>query len=659
MILNIMGIGEKTAIYPLQVLVNYWETKPARLGAELNRLMRQGIRHVASFVPWQSAESDITHKLYKFLQAISDRKMTVTLIVSPEVGVYFQNSGLPKDLVTKPDMLARCRREKPILQAMAPNFYALPSLHNSDVVKRYHQFLTRMDGVIGEALKATPDLANRVQIVMSGGFWKYYRPASESALSTFGGVTGDHSNAAEVALRHFVDQAYAGREFKGQPKWKSREMEAINRQCFAQNAEDLFRVRSAAFFKRKCSRLPFLHGEVFTPEADPAYLYSQSMQMATQGLADFSTLDRLVEDSAYRKTFAFDQSTTPLIHWTGFGSFSELSDSEKQFLLLKSTFLVGARGGSVILDEREWLRLSPNFRSRVELFSQSIFEGALSLDTRALTITSHVWSEPKEMVFWPEMKREIGNHAQIAASLDGLDEMENASLILIEPNYVLSQDRLRRVRALVEKGKIIVLSMKNPMTDVVRDELTKFMSVAPTLNLSIGTRYSIHSAGDGKLIVYEPCDDARNWKKFIVSMIQLANAAPDATVSDSRVQVVQLNRGPGMAGIFLFNGMRSNVASEIRFQHEVTLSDLATILTTRTDSVGGIEGNAAADSAQFELDVPPCGVLPIAVSGLGEEGQEKIAARRMEEISRKSADSAAFNELPGMDSKQDFGSLMQ
>lgn len=653
-----MGSGEKTAIYPLQVLVNYWETKPARLGTELNRLMRQGIRHVASFVPWQSAESDITHKLYKFLQAISDRKMTVTLIVSPEVGVYFQNSGLPKDLVSKPEMLAKCRREKPIVQAMAPNFYSLPSLHNSEVVKRYHQFLTRMDGVIGEALKSTPDLADRVQIVMSGGFWKYYRPASESSLKTFGGVTGDHSTSAEVALRHFVDQAYSGREFKGQPKWKSREMEAINRQCFAQNAEDLFRVRSAAFFKRKCSRLPFLHAEMFTPEADPAYVYSAALQMATQGISDFATLDRLIEDSAYRRTFAFDQPTTPLLHWTGFGGFSELSDSEKQFLILKSTFLIGARGGSVLLDEREWLKLSPNFRARVELFSQSIFERALELETRVLTVTSHAWSEPQEMVFWDEIKKEVKNHAQIVATLDGLEGEEKASLILIEPNYVLSQDRLKRIFSLLSHGKNVVLSMKNPMTDLVRDELIKFTRTVPTLELNIGTRYSVHAQGKGRLIVYEPTADQANWKKFIRSMVQLGHAAPDATISDPRIQLIQLNRGPGMAGIFLFNGMRSTVGSEIRFQHEVSLSDLATILTTRADSVGGLNDQSAADSNHFELEVPPCGVLPIAVSGLGEEGQEKVIAKRMESISKQSAESAAMSELPGVELKDDFPSLM-
>ncbi|MCM2323229.1 MAG: hypothetical protein NDJ90_08195, partial [Oligoflexia bacterium] len=59
--------GSEINPFPIQLLVNYWEIRPALMGARLDGLLRRGITHLATFVPWQAVESDISHSLTRFL----------------------------------------------------------------------------------------------------------------------------------------------------------------------------------------------------------------------------------------------------------------------------------------------------------------------------------------------------------------------------------------------------------------------------------------------------------------------------------------------------------------------------------------------------------------------------------------------------------------
>src|SRR4051794_4915925 len=93
--------------HPIQILVNYWEIRPSLMGARLDELLHSGVSHIATFVPWQAVESDISHTLSRFLQALAERRMTVSLILSPELGVHHVNSGLPKDIFSKAENMAR------------------------------------------------------------------------------------------------------------------------------------------------------------------------------------------------------------------------------------------------------------------------------------------------------------------------------------------------------------------------------------------------------------------------------------------------------------------------------------------------------------------------------------------------------------------------
>lgn len=679
-----MGGPGKTAIYPLQILVNYWELKPARLTAKLNELLRLGVTHVASFVPWQSSENDISHSLAKFLQALADRRMSATLIVTPEVGSHTLYAGLPKDLAKNPEMTARNRDEQPAIVALPPRIFALPSLHSKDLITRYHAFLTKLDGVIGEMGRTKPELLSSLQLVFTGGFWKYYRPASGSQLSPFRGQNGDRSNAAELAFRSDLENYANLREFMPVPgrglglSPKAKENEGIFRAQFQTHAEEVFRIRQAQFVRKRSLGVDVVQAELFTPEADPSLTYSNAFQMTTRGLTDFPALDRMIAEAATRQSMVGEARAAPIVHWTGFGPFIRLTDSEKQFLILKSLLLLGSRGGGVILDEAEWFSLSSAFRKRAELFAETLLARELELETKAFCLTGHLWSDGRtegknkdtHSLFWPELRLSLDTQARLISSPEALAWEQEAKILFIEPNMILSMERWRKIAAWAEAGRTVVFSKQQPMSEAVRVEYESAMRGQTRIDMNLGTRYFIYPLSEGKLVIYEPTMHPSDWKRFVASMLSLSHATPEMGVNDPRIDLVCLRRGlengSGRAGLFVFNGSRSSVRTEIRFENDVWVDDLSAVLSRDQKRNAKMGSRVAEDFSdkdveanRFELEAPPCGVLPLSVAGLGEAGREKRIAGTLTGLTSKHAEEAAASELSGLQMGDEFSNLFK
>ncbi len=396
--------------HPIQLLVNYWEIQPSMMGARLDELLRNGVTNLTSFVPWQAVESDISHTLTRFLQALAERKMTVSLILTPEVGVHYLNSGLPKDLFSKAENTAKNVQSQPVVIGLPPNAFALPSLMAPEYTKRYHNFLSRMDNLLADLCRSHPQLVDAITITMSGSFWKYYRSSASASLQTFGGLSGDFSGSSSVAYRqrleqHFSQQEFADPDLSASNRWKTRALEPVNRRWFFQQCEDVFRARSLRFVRRKALALKAQQIELFTPEADPAFAYSNLLQLISGGHADFAKLSVLLEDCASRASAAGDGAAAPFVHWTALGGFQTLSDSEKQFLILKGLLLLGGRGGGLMIDESEWFALSSAFRARAESLARLLSQGELRLKNRALYLGAHLWSSAGPL--WTELRSKL------------------------------------------------------------------------------------------------------------------------------------------------------------------------------------------------------------------------------------------------------------
>jgi hypothetical protein len=648
-------VGSEGNPHPIQVVVNYWERRPRMMRARLDELMHHGITHIVSFVPWQAVESDISHTLARFLQAVSDRRMTVSLVVTPEVGVHYPNSGFPKDVIAKKENTAQHAHGGPVVVNMAPNAFALPSLLAPELNKRYYSFLTRIDNFLSDIGRSQPELLKGVKVVVTGSIWKYYRSPKASVLGPFSGIAGEYSNASNLGFRQRLETFFSNKEFADPTlaaanRWKTRNFEETNRRWFFQQSEDAFRARTLQTVRRKSSYIPAVEMELYTPEADPALFYSSFMQMLSGGNADFEALSNLVDEYGSRSSLGTKAKAAPAIHWSSLGGFNKLSDSEKQFLILKSLLIMGGQGGSILVDASDWFALSQNFRSRTETLARSIAGGDLRIRTRAVYLSSHLWSGATPL--WDDLRDKMGLSARLVASVDLVLREKNAEMLVVDPHFIFTRDQVLKLISWARGGRTLVIPRSALYTEAARAELESILANTQRIEMTTGVPYRLHGVGDGKVFI---CDYSENnqsgdvartaWQIFMSNVLSVANLQGYCKVSDARLSSIALERRGGGLGMFVLNGSRAQVSGDIIFDAPVSVCDLSVALSARSQEAAGTES-----SLRFSLEVPACGIFPLAVDGQQfVDLEERFLAADMEEVTIKSVLRSGDNELPGLE----------
>lgn len=640
-------------------MVNYWDFRPTVLVERLDSLIRQGVHEIVSFVPWQVVESDISHALSKFLHAAAERQMRVNLIVSPEVGVATLHSGIPRDVLSKPESLAVNSNGGPVLALAAPNVHAVPSLHSPELQKRFQNYLARIDHILADLQKrGEPGVLDRVELSLTGSFWKYYRSPQASALGAFEGPAGDHSGAVSLQLRSRIESRFAMPEFceptpASANRWKVKSLEGVNRRWFMQDAEDQFRARNSQYFGRRTLSLPLSQMELFTPEVDPAMLYSQAMSLSAGARADVSRLSSLVDEAAVRRSEVEEVAAVSWVHWTSCGAFGSLLDSEKQFLILKSILLLVSQGGGVLVDAAEWLSLSEGFRRRAESLARSLQSGDYRLRQRVFYLNSHLWSPGGSL--WSELKDRLGSLCRMIASDDLLkgNDGADADLLVVDPTNILTRSRMAQLVSWTRTGRVTAIPRSLLYTEAARAELARVCQTSGRMDLHVGVPFELYPMGEGKLVIYdahalEKAESTEGARQFVQSLLGLAAIKNPCTTSDARLQVVGLERRGGGRGIFVLNPSARPVEGDLLFPNEVCVGDLGAQLSCGGLGEGEDSAAGSVASQRFKLECPPCGVLPMEVMDAQweDELERRQAARVMEETLR-SALSAAESELAG------------
>ncbi|HTL12941.1 MAG TPA: hypothetical protein VL588_10660 [Bdellovibrionota bacterium] len=600
---------------PIRILINYWDCSPEELRERLDAIQREGFSHVSSFVPWQAFEADISHKLHKFLQTVAERRLGLTLILSPEVGIHALHSGVPRDLASAEDGHARRVGSGACVVPLAPRWHALPSLHSLDFMKRYWAFLARFLGFLSDLDRSQSAVLKRLSVGLTGSFWKYYRSPLGPGFD-FGGISaGDEGKAGTAAFLKYLSEYYAQREFAdpdaaAAQRWKTQAYEDLNRRIFAQNAEDQFRRQSEQILLRRYLPVPLEHIELYTPEADPGYLYSAVLQVAADGKADFSRLSRILDSSATRETAVDRRVCRPCVHWTAFAGFQTLSDSERQFLLLKSLLLMASRGGAVFLEDREWRRLSRSFRKRADLLSRHLAEGRLRLSMPVLQLVPHVWS-PAEGP-WTELGRILGGEARAAATLDVLKAHPETRLVVVDPKFVLRVDQVRELLDWAESGGAVAIPHGALQTGSARTELSARLGFRRDSDVGASRH---HAMGRGQVIFYE-ADESGSWHGLAVDLLERTGIKATCRLSDGRLQGIALEAGTDArsAGVFVLNGTPRTVSGDVLFGTAARVSDLAMSLSeSQPVPVAGTPAAPSTLARRVSLEVPSCGVIPLRV----------------------------------------------
>lgn len=652
-------VGGDVNPYPIILLVNYWEIRPSLMGTRLDDLLKKGISQIATFVPWQAVESDISHSLIRFLQAVSERRMSLHLILSPEVGVHYPNSGLPKDVVSKKENTAQHCQSGPVPVNLPPNSFNLPSFFAPEFHKRYSNFLGRMDGFFYDLSKNQPSLLKGVSVVLTGSFWKYYRSPLASSQSSFGGSAGDSSTNAAVAYRQKLELFYSQKEFMDPTpasanRWKTRLMEEMNLRWFHQQSEDVFRNRSMQLVQKKQSDLKIFEFELFTPEADPSLAYSNFLQMVSGTHADFSKLSSLIDESATRGSSVQNSRGFSYIHWTTMGGFRMLAEPEKQFLILKSLLLLGGQGGGVIIDEAEWFNFSPQFRTRAEALARSLNQKEFEMRNRALYLVPHIWSSYGTS--WDVLSHRLGGGVKMVSSLDALVQEKYSQLVFVDPSVIFTQETIQKLMAWAKGGRVVVLPKSLLYTEAAKIELEQGLAETKRIEVDLGLTYSLHALGEGKLVVYEASaqlslkdEPVSSWQSFLNAVLSISEIESFCRLSDSRVSYIPLEKKKEGYALFVMNSTRKAVTADIIFNSDVQIHDLGEILSEKSLEKSEAE-NKPTPANRFTLEVPPFGVLPLSIEGLNwVELRERQLAALEAEKTRENAQKAAESELPGLD----------
>lgn len=643
---------------PIEVIVEGWGFQPTpskTVARQLDRLVRSGVRRIVSIVPWQGIESDVSHRLSRFLQAAHSRKLAVSLVVSPEVGLNFPLSGVPAELAAKPENQARHAGGRLAIVGLAPKSFPLPSLGSAEFARRYASFIARLDSVLKDLARAQPELVDSLRLITSGSFWKYYRDPRSACQSPYAGLGGDFSETGLHAYSRKLDDFYGALEFAGEAasaaaRWKSQALEELNRRWYFQASEDSYRHATATLLKKRfaASGIPIDDREVLAPEADPALAYPQFLERAIGARADARPYSRLIEEFAWRQAHSDFGQVPPVVHWSGLGGFTALSAAEQSFLLLKSLLLAGARGGSTWIPAETWLARGVAFRERLTGLAAAFASGELGVAPRAVTWVPHLWSRTGRL--WAEVSQLASEAGVVAAApLEKVLSDPGLGLVLVDPARIVRKLEMRALMEAAFQGRIVVLP-RSPLwsTEAKREleaglargeleqlaELAPFHASTPTLSMRLGK---------GWLIVHElpkeaAAESRSEWRNLAEGLLRFAGLGPVAQVSNPRIKLIPMRRRGGGLAVFLLNESAQPAQTELSFTEEVSIGDLGASLLRPVDT--------EERARQFSLQVPAWGVLPLAVeapsSSAGawwqssaQDREEAVIASRMPTLSEE------------------------
>ena len=257
-------------------------------------------------------------------------------------------------------------------------------------------------------------------------------------------------------------------------------------------------------------------------------------------------------------------------------------------------------------------------------------------------LVANLWSDMGEM--GDELFDMLGSRMQIAHSIDRVFVDENAQILFVDSTMVYTEEFFKKLKVWVDAGRIAVLPKTLLFSEAARDWVDVISTQSKPIDMNFGLPYQIFQVGAGKMVFFEvpksmgAGDGAspQSLRTFIESMLGLAQVRKNYGNSDVRLSTIELKRKSGGSGLFILNSSAQKVSGEIFFEGEVAISDLTS------------PASAAVPASRFEIDVPACGVIPLAVHGLGEDAIERKIAADHSQVLKENAEQAAFNELPGL-----------
>lgn len=465
-----MGKGEGIPS-SVEVLVNYWEYSTPRLLELVERLRARGIRRLTAFVPWSQFETDITHSLHRFLQAALDHELVVSLMITPELGVSFPHSAIPKELSAEPGCWARNQEGASRMWFGPPTVVAIPSLVNPLVLDRFLSVANKIFALLAALCRQRPEASRLIRCRISSSFLKEIRDIDTRVSSWFSDSNFDFSAESRDELASFQETLLGTHDVEicDQPQ-QARCLEEAYKAYF----ESLFRFRVAQVAERKRVPIELSQVEIFIPEFD---LKSQAEELLA-----LATGKRLPPEHylrALRELAPYGGPDRPWVClWTHQLGFSRLRDAERQFCILESILELAPRGGTVVVSAEEWLRFSSGFHAKANVLFRSLSGGEFLREGKFLAIVAHWMSAPSRLI-------EAGIARLGGDAWDVRDHWSRklfqgdvaGKLFIVGGNQLITKRQLTFMCQALEAGMFLVLEPGSWFTKRAREDWDALLSV--------------------------------------------------------------------------------------------------------------------------------------------------------------------------------------
>lgn len=491
----------------VEVYVNYWlhPLKGKDFEKRLDALLSEGVEGIVSFVPWSEVEKEVS-TLSFFLRLVLKKGLRVSLILSPEVGVPYWNSGIPDDLLKVQENLAFSYKNEKIPIFFPPRAFFLPSYFSEAVKKRYLAFLSLMSDFLFDFYRKNSEFSSLLKIVLSGSYWKYYESS---------GIRGDFSASALSSYHKIKEEFLSQKEWSLERNfWSSHHLEEIHRLWFYHQSEEIFRYKTIQSLCKKSIHFEIQERELLAPEVILQARASEMSDTLQGEVVDvFSKFSLVIEQfSGLMFRGGSSASTLPsFIHWTSLDSFlgytfRTLSLVQREFLILKSILLLGSQmgsqGGGILIEDEEWFSFSDHFRARVKNLSNSLRLEEFFPETLVFYLDQSSFGS--DSFFRNELVHQFGySQVKTARSFDLALKQKNLSLIFVDPTWVFTKETIENLIAWIRIGKTLVL----PKTELYSREAAQILlshsCLSKKIEIDWGVAYQVYPVQDGTLITYE------------------------------------------------------------------------------------------------------------------------------------------------------------
>ncbi|MCO5143743.1 MAG: hypothetical protein M9962_11695, partial [Oligoflexia bacterium] len=438
-------------------VVRYWDYSAKDIDYYLDRLVGKGAKTILSFVPWAHLETDRHHLLKKFVRICLSKNRKVKLVVTPELGIGYQNNGIPDDLLRDRQNHAQDRLGNPFYSCVAPNIHPLISLLAPVAFQRYGHFLLKFSQELTDICAEFS--SENIEVVITDSLFKHYCNAGF-----------EDTDRGDYSLQHLRFNGYKTQDWN------------------PQMIEKIFFSRAHEFLKSKLSRFKNLQLSTISL-ATPSYSLDRLLdEVMCSGPNYYKLFDSFLKQRAYCSSAWMDD-------------LSKLKDRERNFLISSSSMIFE----EVWMSEDDYLGLSNPFRAKMAKIKESLVDSGHMVRNAKCLVKDRFSSTRVARTLQQKLGVAVEYKVSLSDLISDSDPEHKSKLLVVEEGYVLEHKQTLDLLDYVKNNECTAVVFKTSLCEKGIEEFRKLK----TFRLNHGWFFEIGVfASGGNVLLVESADES-------------------------------------------------------------------------------------------------------------------------------------------------------